>query len=225
MAAWEAVIFDAYGTLLDVHTALGRHAERVGPGWRQVSADWRAKQLEYTWVRSLTGAAMHEDFYLCTRDALDVVFLKHGIDDIVLKKDLMQAYMTLDAFPEVPEVLRAIRAMGVPIVILSNGTPGMLRSALEAAGIAALIDETLSVEEVGVFKPDRRVYNLAIRQFGCDPEDMVFVSSNAWDAQAALYFGFRTIRVNRTGEPDEYALLPNGATEIRDLGVLPQLIA
>jgi len=225
VATWEAVIFDAYGTLLDVHAAIARHAGRVGPDWRRVSADWRAKQLEYTWVRSLTGAAMHEDFYLCTRDALDVVFAKHGIDDVVLKKDLMQAYMTLDAFPEVPDVLRAIRAMGVPIVILSNGTPGMLRSALEAAGIASLIDETLSVEEIGVFKPDRRVYNLAIRQFGCDPEDMVFVSSNAWDAQAALYFGFRTIRVNRTGEPDEYALLPNGGTEIRDLTVLPQLLA
>lgn len=225
MAAWEAVLFDAYGTLLDVHTAIARHAARVGSNWRQVSADWRAKQLEYTWVRSLTGAAMHEDFYLCTRDALDVVFAKHGIDDVVLKKDLMQAYMTLDAFPEVPEVLKAIRAMGVPVVILSNGTPGMLRSALEAAGIASLIDETLSVEEIGVFKPDRRVYNLAIRQFGCDPEDMVYVSSNAWDAQAALYFGFRTIRVNRTGEPDEYQLLPNGATEIRDLAVLPQLLA
>ena len=225
MSATEAVIYDAYGTLLDVHAAMARHAERVGAHWRQLSADWRAKQLEYTWVRSLTGPALHEDFFLCTRDALDVVCTKHGIADAALKKDLMQAYMTLDAYPEVPETLRAIRAQGIATAILSNGTPGMLRSACEAAGIDRLLDEVLSVEEVGVFKPDRRVYGLAVRQFGCDPEQMVFVSSNAWDAQAALNFGFRTVRVNRSGEPDEYALRANGVTEITDLSALPALLA
>lgn len=225
MASCEAVIFDAYGTLLDVHAAMARHADRVGANWRQLSADWRAKQLEYTWVRSLTGAALHEDFFLCTRDALDVVCAKHGIGDAALKKDLMQAYLTLDAYPEVPDTLRAIRAMGISTAVLSNGTPGMLRAACEAAGIDRLLDEVLSVEEVGVFKPDRRVYQLAVRQFGCDPEDMVFVSSNAWDVQGGLNFGFRTVRVNRTGEPDEYALRHNGATEIADLAALPALLA
>lgn len=225
MAAPEAVLFDAYGTLLNVHAAMQKHAERVGPGWRQLSTDWRAKQLEYTWVRSLTGAAMHEDFFLCTRDALDVVCQKHGIADAALKKDLMQAYMTLDAFPEVPDMLRAIRAMGISTAILSNGTPGMLRSACEAAGIAGLLDELLSVEEVGVFKPDPRVYRLAVRQFGCHPEQMVFVSSNAWDAQAAHHYGFRTIRVNRSSEPDEYALQHHGVAEITDLAALPALLA
>lgn len=225
MAAPEAVLFDAYGTLLDVHAAMQKHADRVGPSWRQLSADWRAKQLEYTWVRSLTGAALHEDFFLCTRDALDVVCQKHGIADAALRKDLMQAYMTLDAYPEVPDTLRAIRASGISTAILSNGTPGMLRSACEAAGIDRLLDEMLSVEEVAVFKPDRRVYQLAVRQFGCGPEDMVFVSSNAWDAQAAHHFGFRTIRVNRTSEPDEYALRHNGVQEIADLSALPALLA
>ncbi|HYF09274.1 MAG TPA: haloacid dehalogenase type II, partial [Acetobacteraceae bacterium] len=206
MPQTEAVIFDAYGTLLDVHAAMARHAERVGPGWRQLSADWRAKQLEYTWVRSLTAPALHEDFFLCTRDALDVVCTRHGIGDAALKRDLIQAYLTLDAYPEVPEMLRAVRARGIATAILSNGTMNMLIAACEAAGIKALVDEILSVEEVGVFKPDRRVYQLATRQFGCPADRMVFVSSNAWDAQAALHAGFRTVRVNRTGEPDEYGL-------------------
>lgn len=225
MPATEAVLFDAYGTLLDVHAAMAKHAERVGPAWRQLSADWRAKQLEYTWVRSLTGPQMHEDFFLCTRDALDVVGARHGVRDDALKRDLMQAYLTLDAFPEVPEMLRAIRALGISTAILSNGTPNMLRSACEAAGIDRLLDEILSVEEVGVFKPDRRVYQLATRQFGCAANRMVFVSSNAWDAQAALHFGFRTVRVNRTGDPDEYALRPGGVQEIADLSALPALLA
>lgn len=225
MAAPEAVLFDAYGTLLDVNAAMQKHASRVGPGWRQLSADWRAKQLEYTWVRSLTGPGLHEDFFLCTRDALDVVLQKHGIADMALRNDLMQAYMTLDAFPEVPDMLRAIRAMGISTAILSNGTPGMLRSACEAAGIDKLLDEVLSVEEVAVFKPDPRVYRLAVRQFGCAPEDMVFVSANAWDTQAGHHFGFRTIRVNRTKEPDEYALRHQGVPEITSLADLPALLA
>lgn len=225
MSAPEALIFDAYGTLLDVHSSMAKHAARVGPNWRQMSADWRTKQLEYTWVRSLTGPAQHEDFFLCTRDALDVVCAKHGIADAALKKDLMQAYLTLDAYPEVPDMLRAIRARGISTAILSNGTMNMLIAACEAAGISTLIDEILSVEEIGIFKPDKRVYQLATRQFGCAAGRMVFVSSNPWDAQAAMHAGFQTVRVNRTGEADEYQLLAGGVREIRDLSALPALIA
>jgi 2-haloacid dehalogenase len=124
----------------------------------------------------------------------------------------------------VPAVLRALRAAGIPAAILSNGTPGMLAEACEAAGIATLLDEILSVEEVGAFKPDPRVYRLATRQFGAPSEAMVFVSANAWDTQAALANGFRVVRVNRAGEPDEYGLRAAGVPEIAGLAALPALL-
>lgn len=219
-----AVIFDAYGTLLDVHAAMARHAARLGPHWRAISEAWRQKQLEYAWVRTLTGPAHHEDFFLCTRDALDYAFARHGIADPALRDDLLRAYRRLDAYPEVPAVLRALRAAGVPAAILSNGAPGMLAEACEAAGITPLLDAVLSVEEVGVFKPDPRVYRLAVRHFGVEPEEMAFVSANPWDTQAALANGFRAVRVNRAGDPDEYGLREAGVPEIRDLAPLPALL-
>lgn len=225
MSAPEAVIFDAYGTLLDVNAAMAAQAARLGERWPALAAAWRAKQLEYTWVRSLTGAAHHEDFWLCTRDALEVVLAQHGIADAALAQELMEAYRTLPAYPEVPAVLRAIRELGVSTAILSNGTPGMLAAAVEAAGIASHLDEVLSVEEVGVFKPDPRVYRLATRQFGCPPDRIVFVSGNAWDAQAAHAFNMRVVRVNRTGAPDEYGLAAAGVPEIADLAGLEALLA
>lgn len=225
MAAPEAVVFDAYGTLLDVNGAMALHAGRLGPRWEALSAEWRAKQLEYTWVRSLTGAAHHEDFWLCTRDALDFVFARHGVEDPALARALMEAYRTLPAYPEAAGALRAIRARGIGTAILSNGTPGMLEDAVAAAGLAGLVDEVLSVEEVGVFKPDRRVYALATRQFGCAPEALAFVSGNAWDAQAALAFGMRVVRVNRAGAPDEYGLAAAGVPAVADLAGLPGLLA
>lgn len=217
MPAPEAVVFDAYGTLLDVDGAMAGHAARLGARWAALSAEWRAKQLEYTWVRSLTGAAHHEDFWLCTRDALHVVFARHGIEDAALEKALMEAYRTLPAYPEVPAVLRAIRAKGMAIAILSNGTPGMLADAAAAAGIAALVDEVLSVESVGVFKPDPRVYRLATRQLGCPADRLAFVSGNAWDAQAAHAFGMQVVRVNRAGAPDEYGLAEAGVPVLDSL--------
>ncbi|HWT09484.1 MAG TPA: haloacid dehalogenase type II [Roseomonas sp.] len=217
MPAPEAVVFDAYGTLLDVNAAMQGQAARLGARWAALSAEWRAKQLEYTWVRSLTGAAHHEDFWLCTRDALHFVFTRHGIADAALEKALMEAYRTLPAYPEVPGVLRAIRDRGMAVAILSNGTPGMLADAVAAAGIAPLVDEVLSVESVGVFKPDPRVYRLATRQFGCAADRLAFVSGNAWDAQAAHAFGMLAVRVNRAGAPDEYGLAEAGVPVLDDL--------
>jgi 2-haloacid dehalogenase len=225
MSAPEAVVFDAYGTLLDIDAAMRPHAPRLGDRWAVLSAEWRAKQLEYTWVRSLTGAAHHEDFWLCTRDALAFVLARHGIADAALARNLMEAYRVLPAFPEVPETLRLVREQGIATAILSNGTPGMLADALAHAGIATLVDEVLSVEEVGVFKPDPRVYRLATRQFGCPPDRLVFVSANAWDAQAALAVNMRVVRVNRAGAPDEYGLAAAGVPMLQDLTGLQDLIA
>lgn len=225
MSAPEAVIFDAYGTLLDVNAAMAGHAARLGPRWEALSAEWRAKQLEYTWVRSLTGAAHHEDFWLCTRDALDFVFARNAVADPGLARELMEAYRTLPAYPEVPAMLRALREQGIGTAILSNGTPGMLGDALAHAGIAALIDEVLSVEEVGVYKPDPRVYRLATRQYGCPPDRLVFVSANAWDAQAAHAFNMRVVRVNRAAAPDEYGLAAAEVPVLKDLSGLQDLVA
>ncbi len=225
MSKPEAVIFDAYGTLLDVDGAMAAHAARLGDRWPLLSAEWRAKQLEYTWVRSLTGPGQHEDFWLCTRDALAFVCARHGIADAALQKDLMEAYRVLPAYPEVPATLRAIRAQGITTAILSNGTPNMLADAVEAAGIAPLVDEVLSVESVGVFKPDPRVYRLATRQFGCHQDELLFVSGNAWDGQAAQAFGMRVVRVNRTGAPDEYGLKAAGVPSLRDLSGLADLLS
>ncbi len=218
-----AVIFDAYGTLLDVGSATQKHAERIGPKWESLSVQWRAKQLEYAWVRSLTGPAHHEDFWLCTRDALDVVMARNGLHDAQLKHDLLEAYRVLDAYPEVPGILRELRAAGIPAAILSNGSPFMLESAVQAAGIDKLLDSVLSVEEVGVFKPDPRVYQLATRQYGCPADQMVFVSANPWDGQAAAHAGFQVVRINRDGSPDEYGLAAMLLAELPNLSALPEM--
>lgn len=221
--AVSAVIFDAYGTLLDVNSAMARHAAALGPEWPRISADWRSKQLEYSWVRSLTGPAHHEDFWLCTREALDTVLARHGIRDLALRDQLLDAYRALSAYPEVPAMLAALRDAGIPAAILSNGSPWMLEGAVEAAGIAPLLEAVISVEEVGVFKPDPRVYALACRQFGAPASDMIFVSANPWDAQAAAHQGFATIRVNRDNSPDEYGLAAMLLAELPDLTRIPEL--
>lgn len=220
----RAAIFDAYGTLLDVHSATARHAERVGPEWQRFSQDWRAKQLEYTWVRSLAGLKHHRDFAAITEEALRVVAVRYGIHDAMLLRDLYAAYLALDAYAEVPEMLRALRACGVRCAILSNGEPRMLAEGIAAAGIAELLDAVLSVESVGVFKPDPRVYRLASEHFSLMPNDMGFVSSNAWDAFGAREAGFRVFWVNRAGQPDEYGLRGT-VQELPDLAGLPALLA
>jgi 2-haloacid dehalogenase len=220
----EAVVFDAYGTLLDVHSAVGRHAARLGPQAAAFSAEWRVKQLEYSWVRSLTGPAHHRDFWTCTQEALAFTCARHGVRDQTLIQDLLDAYRTLDAYAEVPAMLDALRARGVRTAILSNGSPLMLADATKAAGISTRLDMLLSVEAVGIFKPDPRVYALAEQRLGLPAARMAFVSANPWDTQAAHAAGFRAIRVNRTGAPDEYGLAAAGVPSLTDLTPLPGLI-
>ena len=215
----EAVVFDAYGTLLDVHSAVQRHAARIGADAAAFSQEWRVKQLEYTWVRSLTGPAHHQDFWACTTDALEFVCARFGMRDATLQRDLLGAYRRLDAYPEVPAMLGALRARGLRTAILSNGTPDMLAEA--TAPIAPLLDAVISVEEVGIFKPDPRIYALAGQRLGLSAARMAFVSANAWDTQAAHAAGFRAIRVNRTAAPDEYGLAASGVPSLPDLTELP----
>lgn len=220
----RAAVFDAYGTLLDVHGAMRAHASRIPGDWERLSADWRGKQLEYSWIRSLTGPAHHKPFWELTKEALEFVSARAGIDDPELKADLLDVYRKLPAYPEVPEILSALRGARKVTAILSNGDPGMLADAVGAGRIGHLLDAVISIEDVGVFKPDRRVYALAVDRLGVPAEEMAFVSSNAWDAQGALAFGMKVFWVNRARQPEEYGL-GTGATVIADLSALPTLLA
>ena len=217
----KACVFDAYGTLFDVHSAVGRHRHRLGDLADQVSALWRTKQLEYTWLRSLMGH--HADFWKVTQDALDFAFDMHGIDNPDLHKDLMEAYLNLDCYPEVPEALSILKSLGFKLSILSNGTPAMLEAAVKNSGIDDLIEKNFSVEEVGVFKPDVRVYQLAVDGLKVRPEEIVFQSSNAWDASGASAFGFKVAWVNRFGQSEE-RLPGKPDVEIKNLMALPDVL-
>ena len=220
----SVIVFDAYGTLLDVHGAMRAHADALPPDWERISADWRAKQLEYTWIHSQIGPEQHRDFWQVTQEALDWVCAKYRIADPAIRDALLDSYRSLPAYPEAAEMLRTLRARGLRTAILSNGEPAMLDAAVRAAELASLLDAVLSVEEIGVFKPDPRVYGIATRRFQVEPGQVAFVSSNPWDAHGARVFGFRVFWCNRTGQPDEYDLCAK-ATEMADLSELPGLLA
>jgi 2-haloacid dehalogenase len=194
----EACVFDAYGTLFDVHSAAAGEAAALGSKMQPLSQTWRQKQLEYTWLRSLMGA--HADFWQVTRDGLDFALAQQGIDDPVLAERLMDLYLRLDAYPDVRPTLESLRAAGLKTAILSNGEPRMLAAAVEHAGIDDLLDEVLSVEDVGVYKPDARVYRLAVDRLAVPgPSAIAFVSTNGWDARGAAHFGFQVAWMNRFG--------------------------
>jgi 2-haloacid dehalogenase len=218
----RACVFDAYGTLFDVHSAVDRHAALIGEAAASLSRTWRQKQLEYSWVRSLAG--VHADFWSVTAEALDAALRGHAIDDPTLRQELLEAYLALDCYPEVPETLRRLRADGVRVAILSNGSPAMLKAAAESAGIASLVDLVLSVEDVGIYKPDQRVYRYAADRLELPAERIWFASSNGWDAAGAAHFGFRVAWINRARQPAEYGWAPP-RNELADLAALPDLVA
>jgi 2-haloacid dehalogenase len=195
-------VFDAYGTLFDVHSAARRHAALIGPAAERLSELWRAKQLEYSWTRSLMG--VHHDFQALTEEALDVAAAMVGGVAPAARAALLEAYATLSAYPEVPATLARLRASGARLAILSNGTPDMLARACGSAGLNAAFDAVLSIEAAGVFKTDPRAYRLATDRFGCAAQDVTFVSSNRWDVAGATAFGFSCLWINRSGAPDEY---------------------
>ena len=218
----KACVFDAYGTLFDVHSAVGKHRERLGDIADRVSTVWRTKQLEYTWLRSLMKR--HADFWQVTQDALDFAFEMHSLKDSQLSKDLMGAYLELDCYPEVPGALSELKTHGFKIAILSNGTPTMLEAAVKNSRLESMIPQIFSVETAGVFKPDPRVYQIAVDELGVEPEEIVFQSSNAWDAAGAAAFGLNVAWINRFGQSPE-RLPGKPQIEIKDLAELPQLLA
>jgi 2-haloacid dehalogenase len=214
----HAYVFDAYGTLFDVHAAIARHRTAAGPDADRFSETWRAKQLEYTWTLTLAGR--YVDFWTLTERALDFAFARFPSVDRALRSKLLEAYSTLDAYPEAYALLRDLKAQGHVTAILSNGSPGMLRSAASAAKLEGLLDAVLSVDTIRMYKPRPEVYALASTHFKLAPGDITFVSSNRWDVMGAHAFGFRTAWVNRANAPEEYEA-PADAV-LADLGALRQ---
>ncbi|WP_415402100.1 haloacid dehalogenase type II [Tateyamaria sp. SN3-11] len=219
-------IFDAYGTLFDVAAAARQAATEpafaaIKDTWPALAEHWRQKQLQYTWLRAVTGA--HTDFWQVTQDGLDWALEKTGHHgDAVLRERLLALYWELQAYPEVPAMLHSLKDAGLNTAILSNGSPDMLAGAVTSAGIADVLDDSLSVQSVGVFKPDARVYDLVRQRFGCAKDEVLFVSSNGWDAAAATGYGFRTAWVNRAGEPvDRLPWTPSDV--LSDLTGIPML--
>ncbi|MGA8654362.1 MAG: haloacid dehalogenase type II [Xanthobacteraceae bacterium] len=198
----SAYVFDAYGTLFDVHAAIARHRAAAGSDADRFSEIWRIKQLEYSWTLSLAGH--YADFWTLTERALDFAFARVPSVDRSLRPKLLQAYLTLDAFADARAALVELKARGLQLAILSNGSPRMLAAAVEAAGIASHLNAILSVEAVRRYKPRPEVYALATDALALQPSDVAFVSSNRWDVMGAVSFGFQAYWVNRAGLPDEY---------------------
>ena len=196
-----ACAFDAYGTMFDVHSAVARGGAALGDKAAPVSALWRQKQLEYSWLRTLMGS--HADFWQVTCDALDYAFEFHGVSDGALRDQLLELYRRLDAYDDVADCLRKLRGAGLTTAILSNAEPAMLAAAVDSAGIAELLDAVLSAETIAIYKPDSRVYQIAVDELGLPREHICFVSNNAWDTAGAAHFGFPVARLNRGGVPAE----------------------
>ena len=207
-------VFDAYGTLFDVHSAAAQHQKKLGDKAQTVSTLWRTKQLEYTWLRSLMQR--YVNFAQVTRDALDYALESHGIADDSLRQDLLNAYQQLSCYPEVPETLQKLKQHGLGTAILSNGSFEMLESGVRNSGLKELLDGVFSVETIRIFKPDPQVYQLAVDQLGCDPQEILFFSSNAWDVSGSATFGFQAVWVNRFGQAPE-RLPGNPVLEIKSL--------
>ena len=225
MAALEnidACVFDAYGTLFDVVAAARHCQDDLGDNWGTLAQIWRDKQLQYTWLRSLMDE--YVSFWQVTQDALDYALATLEIDDADLRRRLLDIYLHLDAYPEVGDMLATLKAAGMKTAILSNGSREMLDSAVNNAGISGVLDEVLSVEALGIYKPHPSVYQMALDDLGVsDKKQVCFMSSNAWDACAAANFGFRVVWVNRFGQAEE-RLPGQHEREIADLSQLPPLL-
>jgi 2-haloacid dehalogenase len=198
----RAFVFDAYGTLFDVHAAVARHHDAAGPEADRFSETWRIKQLEYAWL--LSAAGQYLDFWTLTERALDYAFARFPTVDRALRSALLECYFKLDPFADARAALAALKTRGVRTAILSNGSPKMLDAAVANAGLAGELDAVLSVDAIRIYKPRAEVYALATAAFGLAPADVAFISSNRWDVMGATAFGFTCIWINRANAPEEY---------------------
>ena len=221
----KACVFDAYGTLFDVAAAAREAAaepgrEALAAVWQKLATDWRLKQLQYTWLRAVSGD--HTDFWEVTQNGLDWAMEASGLSDPELRERLLALYFELSAYNEVPAMLARLKEQGFATAILSNGEPKMLQGAVESAGLGDVLDAVLSVQDVGVFKPSPLVYQMVNDHFDISSDEVLFVSSNGWDAAHATGFGFTTAWVNRAGEPmDRLPWTPRHV--LSDLTTIPEL--
>ena len=217
---FDAYVFDAYGTLFDVHAAIARHRGEAGPDADRLSEIWRTKQLEYSWTLTLAGH--YVDFWTLTERALDYALARVPSVDRALRPRLLDAYLKLDPFPDARPALTHLKARGARVAILSNGSPRMLAAAVEAAEMAALLDAVLSIDKVRRYKPKTEAYALVTESLKVQPSNVAFISSNRWDVMGAVSFGFNALWVNRARMPDEYADRAP-LREIPDLAALPNV--
>ncbi|TDY21985.1 2-haloacid dehalogenase [Paraburkholderia sp. BL6665CI2N2] len=222
MKSVKICIFDAYGTLFDVHSAVMRNAEELGECSEALSALWRQRQLEYSWTRTLM--CRYTDFWEITGYSLDFALKTYKLERVEgLKGRLMNAYRELSAYPDAAETLRALKAMDLQTAILSNETASMLDAALKASNLSILLDACLSVDSLKIYKPDPEVYQLACDRFLVRPDEICFISSNAWDVGGAASFRFNAVRINRQGAPLEYEFAPS-SDQLQSLHELPALL-
>ncbi len=197
----KACVFDAYGTLFDVHAPAAALSAELGDGSAAISAEWRVKQLEYTWLRSLMGH--YVDFAQITADALDFVLAARGLSAATVRDRLLSLYASLKAYPDAGPCLEALKHAGARTGMLSNGSPAMLAEAVASAKFDGLFDYILSADSVRIYKPSPEVYALATNALGLEQAEVAFVSANGWDCSGAAAFGFRVIHVNRFNQGDE----------------------
>tara|TARA_E500000178_G_C16814006_1_gene658302 strand:+ start:81 stop:740 length:660 start_codon:yes stop_codon:yes gene_type:complete len=190
----KAIVFDAYGTLFDVNSAAKKCKNKIGNKWENFANFWRTTQLEYTWLRSLMKK--HKDFWQVTEDSLDKSMKVFNIDNN-LKSELLNLYKILSPYPEVKKVLKDLKEKRFKLSILSNGTPKLLKELVNSNNFNNLFDDIFSIEEVKIYKPDSRVYDLPVKKYKIKPEEIVFLSANTWDVSGGGNYGYNSIWVNR----------------------------
>ena len=216
----KAIIFDAYGTLFDVNSAAEKCKDKIGDKWEPFANFWRTTQLEYTWIRSLMKR--HKDFWQITEDSLDKSIKAYDIDPS-MKNELLNLYKVLSPFKEVPETLKILKEKDFKLAILSNGTPSLLDELVKSNNLNDLFDDIFSIEEVGIYKPDSKVYDLPIKKYKIEKNEVAFLSANTWDVSGGGNYGFNSIWVNRSnGIFDNLDYKPKN--EIKNLNELTKLI-
>ena len=190
----KAIIFDAYGTLFDVNSAAKKCKDKIGDKWESFANYWRTTQLEYTWLRSLMNR--HKDFWQITEDSLDKSIKAFKIDNS-MRNELLDLYKILSTFPETPEVLKNLKEKKYKLAILSNGTPSLLNELVKSNNLDNIFDDIFSIEEVGIYKPDSKVYDIPIKKYQIQKNEVVFLSANTWDVSGGGNYGYNAIWVNR----------------------------
>ena len=216
----KSVVFDAYGTLFDVNSAAEKCKDKIGDRWEGFANFWRTTQLQYTWLRSLMKR--HRDFWQVTEDSLDKSVKAFNIDPS-MKDELLNLYKVLSPFKEVPETLKILKEKNFKLAILSNGTPSLLNELVKSNNLGNLFDDLFSIEEVGIFKPDSKVYDLPIKKYKIEKNEVAFLSANTWDVSGGGNYGFNSIWVNRNNSIfDNLDYKPQN--EIKNLNELTKLI-